>query len=90
MRERSLGWVLPALTPSWPASLQPANNMLAHSQMRLPCESVITDGSDLENLVADDAEGHAASSLVSGLRFASTVLKFPIEVAGPDAQLVPK
>ena len=45
------------------------------------CKPAIVGWFICENLVADDAEGHAASSLVSGLRFASAVLKFPIEVA---------
>ena len=45
------------------------------------CKPAIAGWFICENLVADDAEGHAASSLVSGLRFASAVLKFPIEVA---------
>ena len=34
----------------------------------------------LDNLVADGAQGHASQSLVSGLRFARTTLKYPIEI----------
>lgn len=54
------------------------------------CKPAIAGWFLCENLVEDDDDGHVSCSLVSGLRFAQEVLKFPIEVAGSSVKFLCK
>ena len=52
------------------------------------CKPAIVGWFICENLVADEEDGHAPSSLVAGLRFAQLVLMFPIRVANSSVKFL--